>query len=206
MRAQPVLLLIALLFSLPARAEGQTGLRVWVRGLDDSGVAGVVLALVDEMKQPATVTTNATGVAEVTGLPGTYVRIVGAIAPDGRALLMDENDPDGGLRIPLQGGQIQPLDLRTVDGMLFVEPVAEPTDPGPAVAKATVVATSAPGGSPAAAGVSVPTANEVARQNGWGWVRTLVLVISGLVALLVVAVQAAHIVRARWRAASTTTG
>ncbi len=201
MRVLSVLLLTSLLFSLPARAEGKTGLRVWVRGLDDAGVAGVVLALVDETKQPSTAMTNATGVAEVIGLPGTYVRIVGATAPDGSALLMDENDSDGGLRIPLQAGQIQPLALRTVDGMLFVEPVAEPAEPGPAAAQAPVVATRAPDDSPAAAGVSVPTPHEVAAQSGWGWVRTLVLVISGLLALLVVAVQAAHIVRARRRAA-----
>ncbi len=203
MRWLPLLLFALNLIhaTAPAYAATDTGLRVWIRDLDDRGIAGVQLTMIDANKQPREVQTDAEGMALVVPLRGTAVRIVRAASPDGQALLMDENDRDGGLRIPLQAGALQPLDLRITDGMLFVEPVAEAED-GPGVAM-----------EPSAAGrLSTPVRNEsgattvtgapgapeaVARHGQWTWLRGLVLAV--LVAIVAVAAgwQVLPMMRAR---------
>lgn len=199
---QLIVLVLLLLVSVPAHAAEETGLRVWVRDLDDHGVAGVQLSIVDDQKQGRDVLTDAQGVALVAPLPGSAVRIVRATDPHGQVLLMDENDRDGGLRIPLQTGAIQALDLRLTDGLLFVEPVAEPVDPVVSQAPAaTMTSTGAmianAASSSAAGGVAVPTPADIAQQSQWSWLRWLVIGVMLCVVLIAVVWQAVTILRAR---------
>ncbi|HEX6288242.1 MAG TPA: hypothetical protein VFZ66_03585 [Herpetosiphonaceae bacterium] len=190
------LLLLFLALHVPAQAAPVAGLRVWVRDLADRGVAGVQLQIVDAAEQRRTVPTDAQGVALITPLPGDVARIVGATAPDGQPLLMDENDPAGGLRIPLQAGVVQPIDLRLSDGLLFVESVAEPETP-PAPLPTITTASAAPAARDALdAGTPIPVPEAVARTS-YRWVRWLVLAVATLIAAVVVISQALAIRRAR---------
>ncbi len=203
-------LLLLFLAALVPPQTTETGLHVWVRDLDDRGVAGVQLQIVDAAAQRRTVLTDAQGVALITPLPGAFAPTIRANAPDGQPLLMDENDPAGGLRIPLEAGVVQPLDLRVGDGLLFVAPVAEPEtppSPPPTVSSAVPAARAVPAASPAlntamaavpppGADPAVPAPADVARTR-YRWVRSLVLlVVIGIVAV-VVSAQALAILRAR---------
>ncbi|HEX6293018.1 MAG TPA: hypothetical protein VFZ66_27795 [Herpetosiphonaceae bacterium] len=190
------LLLLVLTTLVPQQAT-EGGLRVWVRDLDDRGVADVRLQIVDAAEQRHDARTDAQGVALITPLPGGFARILGATAPDGQPLLMDENDPAGGLRIPLQPGVIQDLDLRLSDGLLFVEPVAEPeTPPSPLPAITTPSATTA-ATDPRDADPSGPAPADRAARSSYAWVRSLVLLVVILIAVVALLWQAVGILRAR---------
>ncbi|PLS80235.1 MAG: hypothetical protein CYG59_09085 [Chloroflexi bacterium] len=181
-------------------AAAETGLRVWIRDLDARGVAGVQLTIIDAGKQARNIQTDVQGIALVAPLPGATVRIVRATGPGGQALLMDENDPDGGLRIPLQVGALQQLDLLISDGMLFVEPVAEAED-APSAAVAPSVTSRSTTDWPEAVATPIiegaPTPEAIARHSQWDWLRWLVVGV--LVAIISVALawQTRTILRAR---------
>ena len=132
-RSSTIIILSLLLLGSVSRGAAQSGtaLRLRVRDLDDRGVAGIALLLRDASDQAQTVQTTADGTVVVERLPGEGIRLVQARSADGQMLLMDENDPAGGLRIPLRPGQLQALDLRLTDGMLFVEPAAVTEGPVP---------------------------------------------------------------------------
>lgn len=99
-------------------------LRIRVRDLESRGVAGITLTLLDAEQQERSVQTDIDGIGLVQSLPGQSVRVMRAIDQQGNVLLIDENDRAGGLRLPLLDAQVQTLDLRLTDGVLFVEPIA----------------------------------------------------------------------------------
>jgi hypothetical protein len=194
-------LIVRLVPPLGVAAPAETGLRVWVRDLEDRGVASVHLTLIDAQQQARAVLTDAQGVALLAPLPGTFVRLIRASDPQGQALLMDENDRAGGLRLPLQAGRVQALNLRLSDGLLFVEPVAEAVDPAAVPAAAAepasshLTATAAP--STATGADALPAPDALVRPSDWQWLRWLVLGVLGLIGASTATVQVRAILRAR---------
>lgn len=150
MRPWAITIIILILLGSFTRVAAQAGpaLRIRVRDLDDHGVTGITVVLRDGREQAQTMQTGPDGMAVLAGLTGKFVRIVEARAADGQRLVMDENDPTGGLRIPLRPAGEQVIDFRLTDGLLFVEPAAVTEGPIPTelaqIAQPDVAATPTP--------------------------------------------------------------
>jgi hypothetical protein len=126
-----IIILILLGSFMQVAAQVDPALRLRVRDLDERGVVGISFVLRDGRDQAQTVQTGTDGSAVVAGLVGASVRIVEARSAGGQRLVMDENDPAGGLRIPLLSDGEQVINFRLTDNLLFVEPAAVTEGPIP---------------------------------------------------------------------------